>query len=401
MKIKDIQVKTIFDSRKAPTVQVTLVSTEGVFEASAPSGKSTGAHEAAVIDPYTADEKLSTIKEKILSEECETIGEFDALLKKLDGTENKNNLGANLILPLSMAWARAQAAEEKIELVSFLRKELVARGVVIPDQIPRPICNVINGGAHSTVKSLDFQEFQVIPTTNDFALALSVDIEYYRKLKAVLQKKFGNEKVTLGDEAGFSCPFSSNEEALEIMEELIISQAYPLKIGLDIAASQLYKDGTYHIEGNSLAPRDLLKKYGHMIHAFPIVSIEDPFYEEDFENFAILTNSLPQAILVITDDLTTTNPTRLETALDKKAGNTILVKPNQIGTISETLDVIGQAYKNNWEVIVSHRSGETMDDFIADLAVGVGAWGMKAGAPGAPERMAKYDRVLQIVQSKK
>ncbi len=420
MKISEIQIKIILDSRGQPTLQGILTASHGVFEASVPAGKSTGAHEAAVIDPETANGKLSVIKERLLASNCKNIAEFDLLLKELDGTENKSRLGGNLMLALSMAWVRARAVEEKKELHQFLKEELLTRNAKIPNSIPHPIFNVINGGAHAALKSLDFQEFQVVPTTDDYPLALSIGAEYYRKLKAVLVKKFGEDKVALGDEAGFSCPFSSNEEALEIMAELIEKQKYPLTIGLDAAATQFYKDGAYMVDENPLTTEDLMQLYEKLIHVYPIVSIEDPFQEEDFESFAklmtrinadihadtrgsISENQRPDqrksATLVITDDLTTTNPKRLQTAIDKKSGNAILVKPNQIGTISETLDVITQAYANGWHAVVSHRSGETMDDFIADLAIAAGAWGIKAGAPGRPERIAKYSRILEIVQN--
>lgn len=403
MKLTDIQAKTILNSREQPTVQIVMTTAHGVFEASAPSGKSTGAHEAAVIDPHTAEGKLSTIKEQLMVHECETMSEFDALLKKIDGTENKSNLGANLILPLSMAWARGQAVKQRIPLYEFFKKELESRGVVCILHIPHPIFNVINGGAHTVVRALDFQEFQVIPTTQDFALGFSVGCEYYRKLGALLEKKFGKENKKLGDEAGYSCPFKSNQEALDSMAELIESQKYPLRIGLDSAATQFYiqKENVYLIGEKKLSAQELMGEYKKLVHAYEMVSIEDPFYEEDFNNFARLTDNVSQSARVITDDLTTTNPIRLQIAIDKKAGNTILVKPNQIGTVSETLDVIAQAHKAGWRTIVSHRSGETMDDFIADFAVGAGTWGIKAGAPGAPERLIKYQRVLEIVQSKK
>ena len=402
MRITDIQIKTILDSRSQPTLQSMLTTPHGVFEASVPSGKSTGAHEAAVIDPATGQEKLDVVGDRLFTSDFEAIAEFDGLLKELDGTENKSRLGGNMILALSMAWCRAKAIEEKMELFAFLRKELAVRGTSIPDQVPHPMCNVINGGAHAALKALDFQEFQVIPTTRDFALGFSVSAEYYTKLKAILIKKFGEEKVQLGDEAGFSCPFASNEEALDIMSELIESQKYPLRIGLDAAATQFFGDGVYMVEGNPLTVDDLMKKYEQLAHTFPIISIEDPFHEEDFDSFSSFFTKVMKDrsdFLVITDDLTTTNPKRLQTAIDKKSGNTILVKPNQIGSISETLDVITQAYKNGWHAVVSHRSGETMDDFIGDLAIASGAWGIKAGAPGKPERIAKYQRILDIVQN--
>jgi enolase len=432
MRIIDTHLKTISDSRGKPTLEATLTTPHGVFTASVPAGKSTGAHEAAVVTVETAHEKLAEIKDRLLVKDFETLAEFDGFLRELDGTENKSNLGANLILALSMCWARAKAGEEGKELHEYLRGVIASlpaqTGEARQSQIPFPIFNVINGGAHSPIKSLDFQEFQVIPTTRDFPLAFSVGAEYYRKLKMALEKKFGAQQVALGDEAGFSCPFRTNEEALEIMSELIVSQRYPLKIGLDIAATQMHRNGMYEVDGNTIPVGELMQKYEELAHAFPIVSIEDPFYEEDFDSFAKFTMNVSDTpletrgesgvmnhnspspsylkrgenhdFLVITDDLTTTNPARLQKAIDEKAGNSILIKPNQIGSISETLEVISLAYANGWQIVVSHRSGETMDDFIADLAVAAGAWGIKAGAPGKPERLAKYQRILDIVQGK-
>lgn len=413
MKLTDIQTKKILDSRGSSTIQVMLTTEDGLYEASVPAGKSTGTHEAAVIDPEMAEDTLSVIRERLLSQKCEDIGDFDALIKDLDGTENKSRLGANLMLALSIAWTRAQAASEKKELHRFLGEWFSKKKIQVSGQIPYPIFNVINGGVHANIPAewrgkgihaLDFQEFQVIPTTRDFPLAFSVGCEYYRKLRAALEKKFGKDRVLLGDEAGFMCPFRNNEEALEIMAELIFSQKYPLRIGIDAAATQFFSDGAYMVEGDPLTAENLMKKYESITYAYSILSIEDPFQEEDFENFSLLTSNLHAQTgpspenLVITDDLTTTNPDRLKTAIERKSGNAILVKPNQIGTVSETLDVLAEAYKNGWQTVVSHRSGETMDDFIADLAVAAGAWGLKAGAPGKPERVAKYQRVLEIVQ---
>lgn len=429
MKLIDIHIKPILDSRSNPTLEAVLTTEGGAFEASVPAGKSTGAHEAAVIDPQEAPEKLKVIKDRLLSTEAGTQSEFDEMLIDLDGTSNKSRLGANVILALSVAWARAYAHETKKELYISLRDELSLKGVKIEDRHPYPIFNVINGGAHVHIPeewnkkgrgALDFQEFQIIPETRDFALALSLGAEFYRKLKAALEKKFGKENVLMGDEAGFFAPFASNEEALEIMHELIESQRYPIKIGLDIAATQLYKDSMYMVDGNPLSAQELMEKYGRLIHAFPIISIEDPFHEEDFQSFAQFTaqtnadatqtdvnergthvSSQHTSVLVITDDLTTTNHDRLQQAINTKSGNCILVKPNQIGSVSETLDVIALAHANGWEQVISHRSGETMDDFIGDLAVAAGAWGIKAGAPGRPERIVKYNRILDIVQNRK
>ncbi|MCR4275167.1 MAG: phosphopyruvate hydratase [Candidatus Wolfebacteria bacterium] len=417
MRIIGANVKIISDSRGNETLEAGLRSDNFFASASIPAGKSTGTHEAFVLEPQKAIEKFEEIKSEILKKECRTQEDFDKFLIALDGTENKENLGGNLILSLSLAWARLRAKENNQELFEYINKifsEIFFGSAII--KAPKPIFNVINGGAHAKNK-LDFQEFQVIPTTEDFNIAYSVGREYYRKLKKVLDDKFGEENITLGDEAGYSALFKTNEEALEIMADLIAKNKYPLRIGLDVAASQYYRAEEYVINKKSYSKEEIKEYYLKLIEAYDILSIEDPFYEEDFDSFASLTADLrglktrinadnisknwenissKPDVLVITDDLTTTNSKRLKMAVDKNSGNAILVKLNQIGSLTETLEVVKMAYDNNWQVVVSHRSGETMDDFIADLAVGVGAWGLKSGAPGKPERLVKYERVLKI-----
>ncbi|OGM89559.1 hypothetical protein A3J77_01010, partial [Candidatus Wolfebacteria bacterium RBG_13_41_7] len=343
----------------------------------------------------------------------------------------KSNLGGNLTLVLSLTFARLKAKSENKELFQYIAQCLGSpmsqklNGPILGHQtsliLPRPFFNVINGGAHAThpESKLDFQEFQIIPDTQDFGLALGFGQEFYRKLKDFLENKFGKENVILGDEAGFSCPFKNNEEAIEILADLIAKYNYPLKIGLDTAATQFYlpaealakegKSGKYLIDGKSYSAEELKDFYLKLIEAYGIFSIEDPFFEESFDDFSGLMRDLQskeignnfgksdfQKTLIIADDLTTTNFERLKVAIKKKSGNAILVKPNQIGTLTETLNVIKLAYENTWQAVISHRSGETMDSFIADLAAGAGAFGIKAGAPSAPERMAKYDRILKI-----
>jgi len=425
MRIIGANVKIISDSRGNETLEAGLRSDNFFASASVPAGKSIGTHEVFVLEPGKAIEKLEEIKSEILKKEYRTQEEFDNFLISLDGTDNKKNLGGNLILSLSLAWARLKTKEEGLELFEYINKIFPGSATI---KAPHPIFNVINGGAHANppkfwkakfgrAGKLNFQEFQVIPTTDDFNIAYSVGREYYRKLKNVLDNKFGNENVSLGDEAGYSAAFETNEEALEIMADLISKNNYPLRIGLDVAASQYYRADNYIIGKKSYSSEELKNYYLKLIDAYDILLIEDPFFEEDFISFAELTADLrglktrmnadninknwssisnKTDVLVITDDLTTTNPVRLKTAIDKKSGNAILIKLNQIGTLSETLKVVKMAYDNNWQAVVSHRSGETMDDFIADLAVGVGAWGFKAGAPGKPERLVKYERVLKI-----
>jgi len=411
MKIENANLKIIKDSRGNDTLEIELSSSGVSVVDSVPAGKSRGAHEAAVIEPQKALEKFEEIKERILSADWQTQEEFDNFLISLDNTPNKQNLGANLILALSLAFARLKTKTEGIKLFQYIKNQLPTLSSQLTTfKLPRPIFNFINGGVHATnaQSKLDFQEFQVIPETDDFGLGLSITGEFYRKLKDFLEEKFGKENVLLGDEAGFSVPFQNDEEALDILFDFISEHSYPLRIGLDIAATQLYKEGAYELGGKKYSAEELRKYYLELINHYNLISIEDPFEEEDFESFAklnadsnnISTNPPDQheSVLLITDDLTTTNPERLKMAIEKKAGNTILIKPNQIGTLSETLKVVKMAYENGWQTIVSHRSGETMDNFIADLAVGIGAWGLKAGAPGEKERLVKYERILEIGQ---
>ena len=450
MKISNADLKIILDSRGQETLEVELKTDKFSALASVPSGKSRGTHEAFVLEPKLALEKFEEIKSQILSASVsgriESQEDFDNFLIELDGTHStssgqapKSNLGGNLILALSLAFARLKAKSEGLELFQYINKIFqIPNSSSLPSsqldgqelqraggfQIPKPIFNVINGGAHSGYPhksasnqhqsaSLEFQEFQIIPEVKDFGMALGLGQEFYEKLGQFLEKKFGKENVVLGDEAGFSCPFKNNEEAIEILAELIEKYKYPLRIGLDVAASQFYRQpttndqqrGFYLINNKQYSADELRDFYLRLIESYDILSIEDPFNEEDFDEFTSLAadlyglkriNADKNISLVITDDLTTTNPERLKTAIDKKSGNAILIKPNQIGTLTETLKVVNLAYENNWQAVVSHRSGETMDDFIADLAVGIGAWGIKAGAPAKSERMAKYQRLLKI-----
>ncbi len=421
MKIENAELKIIKDSRGKDTLSADLYgqTIDLHSQASVPSGKSKGMHEAFVLEPKLALEKFEQIKHQILASDFNSQEKFDHFLISLDGTTNKSNLGANLILALSLAFARLKAKSEGKELFIYIRNLIESKGCVMHDfKLPRPIFNIINGGAHSqrSDSQLEFQEFQVIPDIDDFVLGFSIAKEFYRKLGEYLIEKFGKDKVFLGDEAGYSAPFQNNEEALDIIFDFINDHNYPLNIGLDVAASQFFRDGFYKLSDKQYSAEELKKYYLDLISRYNIISLEDPFEEEDFNSFSSLLKELQfknirvleinrqyfgdriSQILIITDDLTTTNSNRLKTAIDKKSGNTILIKPNQIGTLTETLNVIKIAYDNTWKIIVSHRSGETMDNFIADLAVGVGAWGLKAGAPGAPERLAKYERLLEIRQ---
>ncbi|OGM94946.1 hypothetical protein A2524_03045 [Candidatus Wolfebacteria bacterium RIFOXYD12_FULL_48_21] len=401
MKIHDIAVIIIQDSRGQDTLEATLSWDNNgqtvSAKASAPSGKSTGVHEAFVLEPAKAQVILESIKADILAKDFASQKEFDEFLIALDGTENKERLGGNLILTLSLAFARLKAQEEGKELFRYIR-DISGLEIVGSRMVKYPIFNVINGGAHANNK-LDFQEFQVIPMVDSFEEAYRIGKEYYGKLGEAIRQKFGAENVTLGDEAGYSAPFESNEEAVALMKSVIAANNYPLRIGMDVAATSFFTDGGYMVDGRRLSAQELLGIYYDLIFRYDILSFEDPFEQEAFGDFKMLYMRLNQGgldALIITDDLTTTNPKRFEKAIAEQVGNAILVKLNQIGSLTETLRVVRMAYSNNWKVVVSHRSGETMDDFIADLAVAVGAWGLKSGAPGKPERTVKYDRVVAV-----
>lgn len=415
MKIAEVKAKIIPDSVGRETIEAELSGGGFFSQASVPVGKSRGKHEIFYSEPEKAVKKLEEIKEKILTASAEGRIEnqekFDNFLIELDGTPNKQNLGGNLILALSLAFARLKAKSERKELFKYISEELrITDYGLRTTETPYPIFNVINGGAHAAnpESKLNFQEFQVIPQVKDFGIALGLGREFYEKLGRLLAEKFGKANVSMGDEAGFSAPFKNNEEAIEILAELIARYNYPLRIGLDAAASQFYNgaDDRYLMDGKRYSTEELKEFYLKLIEAYDILSLEDPFHEEDFDSFASLTTELCKTNadqcgkLIIADDLTTTNFERLKIAAEKKAGNAILIKPNQIGTLTETLGVVNLAYQNKWQAVVSHRSGETTDDFIADLAVGINAWGIKAGAPARPERMAKYERLLEISNQK-
>jgi len=404
----DIKLSVIKDSRGYDTLSISMSASGYEANASVPAGKSTGVHEAVALEPWKAANMFEQILPTIKDQEEKTQKEFDSLLCELDGTQNKERLGANLTLALSLAFARIKSQQAQIPLWQFIALNTSKKG---KNKFPKPFFNVINGGAHVRVPSewqdekgrllkLDFQEFQIAPSIEGYDVGLAIAQEAYRKLENELEKKFGANRVRKGDEAGFFAPFKSNYEALECIHNLCEKNHYPLNIGMDAAASQMYEGGLYRVEKNRISADELKKIYNSVISEYGVVALEDPFDEEDFNHFAQLTKETKN-IHIITDDLTTTNVMRLATAIEKKAGNTLLVKPNQIGTLSETLEAVSMAHKNGWETMVSHRSGETEDDFIADLAVGIGAWGFKSGAPATVYRMNKYNRLLQIYQEEK
>jgi len=381
-KVKDIKAKEILDSRGNSTVEVKLTTNKGVFKASVPAGASTGKYEAKALKASKAVENINkVIAPKIIGKNPAEQKKIDGLLIKLDGIRDKSKLGANAILAVSIAVCRAGAASKGLSLHRYLGKN---------KKMPLPCFNIINGGAHAK-NDLDIQEFMIIPQKKSFAENLKKGKEIYNNLKKIINKEFGRG-VKIGDEGGFAPLISKTKEALD----LLMKSGKGFKIGLDCAASQFYRYKKYHLEGEVFTPKILSGYYKSLIKKYPIVFLEDPFGEEDW----IPWRNLKIKALLIGDDLTVTNKNRVEKAIKEKCLGGIIIKPNQVGTVTETLESVKIAKKAGLKIMVSHRSGETMDDFIADLAVGIGADYIKSGAPGPKERMAKYSRLLKIEKTK-
>lgn len=415
MSITKIFARNIFDSRGNPTVEVDLYTGKGLFRAAVPSGASTGIHEA--LEMRDGDKKLyhgksvfNAVKNvnDIISPELLKSGltvthqkEIDEFMLKLDGTENKSKLGANAILGVSLAVCKAGAAELNIPLYRHLANLAGFPEVILPV----PAFNVINGGSHAGNK-LAMQEFMILPTgAATFTEAMRMGTETYHHLKSVIKARFGLDATAVGDEGGFAPNILNNKDALLLIVEAIEKAGYTgrIEIGMDVAASEFYKgsntydldfktqnnDGSEKISGDKL--RDL---YMEFCNEFPIVSIEDPFDQDDWENWTKMTAST--SIQIVGDDLTVTNPKRIQTAVDKKACNCLLLKVNQIGTVTESIQAHLLAKSSGWGTMVSHRSGETEDTFIADLVVGLCTGQIKTGAPCRSERLSKYNQILRI-----
>jgi enolase 1/2/3 len=369
--IKSIKAKTILDSRKRPTVQVGLKTERGVFSASCPSGASTGRREAKITDPQKAADNVNKVIAKKLA------GLDETNQKKIDNILIKNkNLGANAILPVSIAVCRAGAKAEKLPLYKYISK--IYQLKTTNHKLPRGCFNIINGGAHAR-NDLDIQEFMVAPDYSTFAKNLQIAEKVFNNLKKLLKKSFGKKGIVMGDEGGFAPPISSPEQALDFLIKSI--GRLKVDIGLDVAATQIKNRKKYNIDFY----KEIIKKY-------PVIFLEDPFAENDDKGFSSAVKSLK--VIIVGDDYLTTNIKRIRKERNNCTG--VIIKPNQIGTITQTLEAIKLAKSYGWKTIVSHRSGETMDDFIADLAVGVGSEFIKSGAPSKPERLAKYNRLVKI-----
>jgi len=403
-KIKSIKAREILDSKGNPTVEVDLITDSGVFQASVPSGVSKGKYEAVELRDggtrYGGKGVLNAVSNineiiapKLIGKEVTEQKAIDESMKELDGTENKSKLGANAILAVSMANCRAGAQAEGLSLWRYVAK---ISGIKNPI-LPTPCLLSIEGGLHAGNK-LDFQEFMIAPEADSYKARLRKGVEVYHMLSSILKQKYGESATNVGVEGGFAAPLEKTEEALDLIMDAISRADYKneIKIVLDAAASSFYKDDVYQFEGNILRRNQLLDFYQKILGKYPIESIEDPFNEEDSEGFKEMTERFGKNVVIIGDDLLVTNLERIKKALKEKLCNGLLLKLNQIGTVTEAIEAGKYAMKNGWRVMVSHRGGETCDSFLADLTVGIGCGWVKSGAPARGERVAKYNRLLEI-----
>ena len=390
--IKNIKAREILNSRGEFTVEAELETENGVFLASCPSGASKGESEAVEIRASKAVENIEDIIAPAIRGKLETEQrEVDQFLIELDGTKDKSNLGANAVLPVSVAVLRAGAEAKKIPLYrhieSFLPKPISAG-------LPIPCFNIINGGVHSG-SDLEIQEFMVVPGKGLFSENLRAGSHIYQELKKVLIKSFGKKAVNVGDEGGFVPPVFAERDGLNLLKTAI-AEHEDTDIGLDCAASQFYKKESYEVDKTFFTKEGLLELYSDFVRQYPIIFLEDPFSDSDQDSFQEITKKLGKKITVFGDDFLTTNVERMKEAKKREACNGAVIKPNQIGTVTETLEAVALARSFGWKIMIAHRSGETADDFIADLAVGTGADFIKSGAPARGERTAKYNRLLKI-----
>ncbi|MFC1726959.1 phosphopyruvate hydratase [Patescibacteria group bacterium] len=409
-KIKLLKAREILDSRGNPTIETQIIlDNELVVKASVPAGASLGNYEAVELrdnDPkrYGGMGVLGAVAnvnqvlaKKVIGLDPIQQMRIDEILVTLDGTENKSKLGANAILSVSQAVCKAGAAAKKIPIYLHVRDTFFPGKKNL--KIPTATFNLINGGKHGA-GNLNFQEFHVIPKSEmEFPVSLRVAEEIYQTLKKVLMRHGADQSV--GDEGGFAPHLFTNVDALEVLKEAIGESGYNLEedvfLGLDVAASQFYEGGKYKIRDKTM-PMDtgeLVEYYRDINSQYHLMLLEDPFHEDDWKGWKGITKDLPKTI-VVGDDLLATNKTRILKAIKEKACSGVLVKPNQIGTISEAAEVIRVSHENRFQTVVSHRSGETNDDFIADFAVGTGAGFVKFGAPARGERVSKYNRLLKI-----
>ena len=401
-----VRAREILDSRGNPTVEVEVGLVDGsVGRAAVPSGASTGEHEAVELRDGDDDRYLGKgvtravanvnqrIAPELLGREATRQREIDAILRELDGTDNKGELGANAILGVSLATAKAAAASCELPLYAYL-------GGANAHLLPVPMMNVLNGGSHAD-SNVDFQEFMIAPVgAPSFREALRTGAEVYHRLKQVLQGR--GLSTGLGDEGGFAPDLDSNTAALDLLVEAIEAAGFTpgadVVIALDPATSEIYRDDTYHLEGEgrTATSAQMVELWEDLVGRYPIVSIEDGLDENDWSGWAELTARLGDRVQLVGDDLLVTNPTFVQRGIDERAANSVLVKVNQIGSLTETLEAVQLAHRAGWTTVISHRSGETEDATIADIAVAVNAGQIKTGAPARSDRVAKYNQLLRI-----
>lgn len=392
--ISEITAEEIADSRGNPTLKVTVTAGSSHGSFSVPSGASIGAHEARALSATDAISKVrETIAPALLGKNVFSQKEIDNLLIKLDGTPDKSNLGANALLAVSIASAVAAAHAAGVEVFGYLQ---TLSEIKPSRKTPYLFMNLVNGGKHAH-SALSFQEYLIVPQTEDVSEAIEMGVGIQNALKEAIIKSEGLEDLRYGDEGGFIVNTTDVRQPLHLLRKAIQQKGLVgrVRLALDVAASSFYQFGKYKIGSRQMEAEELTAVYGDLIKEFDLLSIEDPFAEEDFESFGNLKSAYPK-MLVVGDDLTVTNPARLERAVTEGSVSAMIVKPNQIGTLTETLQTMKLARENGVELIVSHRSGETTDDFIADLSYAFGCYGLKAGAPSQTERMAKYKRLAEI-----
>jgi len=398
-RIKEVKAREVLNSRGNFTVEVELETEGGIFVASCPSGASKGKGEAIEKKPFEAVKNINEIiGPKLKGEDPVKQGEIDRMLIEMDGTKNKSNLGVNAILPVSLAVCRAGAASKKMPLYQYIREMANDYGLEIENwRMPRPSFNIINGGVHSG-SSLSIQEFMVVPKKELFLENLKIGCDTYHSLKKILLNLFGKESINIGDEGGFVPFVSLTEEALGLINKLIEEKEEPVEIGLDCAAGQFYKQekNYYLIDGKIFNQIELLDFYEGLVQNYPIIFLEDPFEENDWDSFTEINSKFKNRVVIFGDDILVTNKERMKEAKRREACSGTIIKPNQVGTLIETIEAIKVARSFKWKIMISHRSGDTCDDFIADLAVGVGADFIKSGAPARGERVIKYNRLLKI-----
>jgi len=402
--ILEVHAREILDSRGNPTLECDVELANGAFgRAAVPSGASTGQHEAIELrdedERYLGKGVLQAVHNvndilapKLVGMDADKQEEIDRALLELDGSDNKSGLGANALLGVSLANAHAAANDAELPLFRYL-------GGASANRLPVPMMNVLNGGAHAD-NNIDFQEFMIQPWgAPNFSEALRWCAECYHALKALLKEQ--GLSTAIGDEGGFAPNLPSNEAAVDLLIQAIEKtglKADPkdMAIALDVASTEIYDNGQYHFEGKSCGAEQLIGVYSNWCDKYPIVSIEDGLAEDDWAGWAAMTDALGDDVQLVGDDLFVTNPTRLLRGIEEDSANSILIKVNQIGTLTETMKAIDMATAQGWSSVISHRSGETEDTTIADIAVAVGAGQIKTGAPCRSDRVAKYNRLLRI-----